>query len=72
MSDNKDNISSEKPHLGTLCLLTRINEFGEKEYLLGMHTKQHCGMVLEVKLEIKKNLKTKVLKNPLKEKQERS
>jgi len=35
-----DNIPSEKPRLGTLCLLTRVNEFGEKEYLLGMHTKQ--------------------------------
>lgn len=36
----KDTTNSEKPQLATLCLLTRINESGKKEYLLGKHTKQ--------------------------------
>lgn len=36
----KDTTPLEKTRLGTLCLLTRVNQFGEKEYLLGMHTKQ--------------------------------
>ena len=29
----KDTTNSEKPHLATLCLLTRINESGKKEVI---------------------------------------
>ncbi|MGI5897616.1 MAG: NUDIX domain-containing protein [Candidatus Dojkabacteria bacterium] len=31
---------SDKPQVKTLCFLTRLNELGEQEYLLGIHHKQ--------------------------------
>ncbi len=66
MSDNKDNISSEKPHLGTLCLLTRINEFGEKEYLLGLHTKQQLWNGIGGKVGDKEEFKDESIEESIK------